>query len=90
MPELKPCPFCGSDKLKTTVKRSGNYRRTGDSIQILCGKCKARGPIFTAKRDEVVDGRGYSLYMKSNPKAVAQTEKLAIDAWNRRVNDETI
>lgn len=87
MPELKPCPFCGHDKPKITKKRSGNYCRTGDSIQIICGKCKARGPIFTAKRDEVKDGRGYTLYWKSNPETVSRTEQMAIDAWNRRAHD---
>lgn len=83
--ELKPCPFCGHDKLKITKKRSGNYRRTGDYIQVLCNKCKARGPIFEAKHDTVLDKQGYTLYGRSNPVTVAYTEQLAIDAWNRRV-----
>lgn len=88
-PSMKPCPFCGYEKPKITVKRSGNYRRTGDYIQVLCNKCKARGPIFEAKHDDVRDNRGVRLYGRRNSETVASTEQLAIDAWNRRANNET-
>lgn len=44
-PELHaPCPFCGG-RAKLTTKRRGNYRREGDNLQGLCGRCKARGPL---------------------------------------------
>lgn len=43
---LEPCPFCGYDKPKLTEKRRGEYRRTGENYQGLCGKCKARGPLI--------------------------------------------
>lgn len=85
--KLKPCPFCGHEKLKITKKRSGNYRRTGDYIQIICNKCKARGPIFEAKYDVKLHGWGDSLYAKANPAVTARAEQLAVEAWNRRVND---
>lgn len=85
--ELLPCPFCGHEKLKITKKRSGNYRRTGDYIQIICNKCKARGPIFEAKYDVKLHRLGDSLYAKASPAATTQAEQLAVEAWNRRVND---
>lgn len=88
MTEMIFCPFCGSSKTKITKKRSGNYRRRGDYIQVLCNKCKARGPIFEAKHEEVTDDRGHVLYTRSNSAAVAHAEQLAIEAWNRRVQDE--
>lgn len=82
--EPKPCPFCGWDNLKITIKRGGTYRRTSDLVQVLCNKCKARGPVFTAKQDEVIGAQGYVLYTERNPLAVAHAKQLAIDAWNRR------
>lgn len=88
MAELKPCPFCGYANPKMTEKRSGGYRRTGDMFQILCGKCKARGPIFTGKYLESGEfGR-----RKYTPDSAATTEakQKAIDAWNRRVTDENV
>ena len=88
MAELKPCPFCGHEKLKITKKRSGNYRRTGDCFQIICNKCKARGPIFTAQYDVKLHRWGDSLYATANPAVTAQAKQLAVDAWNRRANDE--
>ncbi len=90
MSELKPCPFCGHRNPKITKKRSGNYYRKGDYIQILCNKCKARGPIFEAKHDDVRDSRGARIYGRCNPETVTHTEQLAIDAWNRRASGTVI
>lgn len=41
---LKPCPFCRS-KAKCNELRRGNYRREGDNYQVVCNKCRARGPL---------------------------------------------
>jgi Lar family restriction alleviation protein len=80
--DLKPCPFCGYASPKITEKRSGNYRRTGDMFQILCGKCKARGPIYTAKYTRSGEYGKYN-YAKE-PTAQLEAQQKAIDAWNRR------
>lgn len=86
MPDLRPCPFCGYTSPKMTTKRSGNYHRTGDMFQILCGKCKARGPIFTGKYLQIGEFGRYRYTPDSS--AMKEAEHNAIDAWNRRVNDE--
>lgn len=85
MPDLKPCPFCGYAYPRMTEKRSGNNCRNGDMYQILCGRCKARGPIFTAKytRSEYFGRYAYI----SNPVNQNEAIQKAIDAWNRRAND---
>lgn len=80
--DLKPCPFCGYDKVKMTEKRSGNNCRTGDMYQILCGRCKARGPIFTAKYMRNGDFGWYSY--KCSPENQKEAIQNAIKAWNRR------
>lgn len=85
-PDLKPCPFCGYENPKMTEKRSGNNERTGDMFQILCGRCRARGPIFTARYSRTGDfGRHH---YKADAFATAEAQQKAIEAWNRRVTDE--
>ena len=86
MHELKPCPFCGYSIPKITEKRSGNYRRTGDRFQVLCGKCKARGPIFTAAYIREGDFGRYRY--ESDSSARNEAIQKASEAWNRRSNNE--
>ncbi len=85
MLELKPCPFCGHTSPKITEKRSGNYRRTGDMMQVLCGKCKARGPIFTAAYIREGEYGRYSY--KIDTDARNEANKKAVEAWNTRFDD---
>lgn len=82
MEKLKPCPFCGYNSPKITEKRSGNNRRTGDMFQVLCGKCKARGPIFTAAYIREGDFGRYRY--KSDHAARNEAMQNATQAWNRR------
>lgn len=86
MTELMPCPFCGYANPKMTEKRSGCYRRTGDMYQILCAKCKARGPICTAKYTRTGEFGRYSY--TPNPENDAAAKQKAIDAWNRRTEHD--
>ena len=85
-PDLKPCPFCGYENPKMTTKRSGNNKRTGDMFQILCGKCKARGPIFTGRYSRKNEFGRYEYV--SDAFATEEAKQKAMDAWNRRVTDE--
>jgi hypothetical protein len=76
--EIKPCKFCGYTKPKITTKRSGGNCRTGDLKQVMCGRCKARGPIFGSKYEDIPDwfrNRG----VQRTPE---EAEELAILAWN--------
>ena len=62
MNNLKPCPFCGSQDVDTTMDcMFGNF-------YVKCFNCYAVIP---------------------EPSSTNYTEKEAIEAWNRRVNDET-
>lgn len=41
---LKPCPFCGSDKLKVdSVSRYSGIRGYEYTFSVRCNKCHARG-----------------------------------------------
>lgn len=41
---LKPCPFCGSDKLKVdSVSRYSRIRGYEYTFSVRCNKCHARG-----------------------------------------------
>lgn len=86
-PDLKPCPFCGYDKLKITKKRKGNYYRNGDYVQVICNKCKARGPIVSNDYDAKLSSWGDTHYMVKNKEKTAEAELLAGDAWNTRAPD---
>lgn len=72
--ELKPCPFCGSDKLKLT-KRSTLYRgKDAHVASIRCNSCHARGGMITNL---------------TIPYAVKEDIELeAIERWNRRVYEK--
>lgn len=39
------CVFCGHSKAKLYPQRVGAYRRTGTKWQVVCNKCRARGPL---------------------------------------------
>lgn len=69
--ELKPCPFCGSTKLKVESKHNGaHYYQGTHSASVRCGKCHARGPTVSCK---VETGRH---------SASEETKQKAADLWN--------
>jgi len=55
---IAPCPFCGWGHVKTTTKRT-NHGPGGSKAarpsQVLCSRCKARGPLRPTE-DDAVDG----------------------------------
>ena len=73
--KLKPCPFCGRDKLKVDSKRTFNYSTRRCSVSVCCMKCHARGS--TVGIDMPTD--------KYNEREIC--ESAAIEAWNRRANN---
>ena len=48
MADIMPCMHCGGNG-KVTGKRAGCNVRIGTYYQVLCNRCKARGPIVLSK-----------------------------------------
>lgn len=48
-----PCVWCGG-KAKCNELRRGNYRRTGDNYQVVCNRCRARGPLIQDSAERAV------------------------------------
>lgn len=47
------CVFCGHDKAKANPQRVGSYRRAGTNWQVVCNRCRARGPLCETQ-DEAI------------------------------------
>ena len=92
MAELKPCPFCGSTKLKLESKsRKAGY--TGidalveqDTYSVRCNVCHARGGAVGGK---VIKSCShiYEHYIPEWATTSAALKRKAIEAWNRRAED---
>ncbi|MBQ0099387.1 MAG: Lar family restriction alleviation protein [Firmicutes bacterium] len=79
--EMKPCPFCGSEKLKIDSKTKTGLDCNWNSVTIYsysvrCNKCHARGPIYTNKKDRQCNEYIY----KSKQEWIDEAIKL----WNNR------
>ena len=71
--ELKPCPFCGSDKLKLEKKATKYKGHKAYVASIRCNSCHASGGTVTNL---------------TSPYAVKEdVEDVARRRWNRRAND---
>ena len=87
--ELKPCPFCGSKKLKIEGKSRKKLSYEGLehlTVAVRCNKCHARGGTASGYTR-------YALYSLTKKGAeLMETEytirKRAIDAWNRRADND--
>ena len=73
MKELKPCPFCGGEKLIIA-----DYRELEGCNNLEEYECI---PCYTVCCDFNQDGCGAT-------SGYRQTESEAIEAWNRRAGDE--
>ena len=87
--ELKPCPFCGSTKLKIESKtRFAGYtgidaRVEQDTYSVRCNVCHARGGATSGK----VIKSHMDIYSCKMPQWATTSDALkekAIEAWNRR------
>lgn len=92
--ELKPCPFCGSNKTKLDRKstRAGwtgiDARVEQQTYSVRCNKCHARGATAGGR---VITSLRY-VYADNLPEWATTEKELkakAIAAWNRRVVNET-
>lgn len=93
--ELKPCPFCGSKKLKIQgTQRKIGATRTDEPVaretySVRCNVCHARGGAVGGK---VILTR-LRLRESELPNLASSRESLqenAIKAWNRRASDERV
>ncbi len=49
-----PCPFCGGRASAThPISICGNSFCVGDSYQVRCNDCMARGPYFNSKESAI-------------------------------------
>ncbi|MBD9292864.1 restriction alleviation protein, Lar family [Coprococcus sp. AF38-1] len=71
--KLKPCPFCGSTKLKIESKRTFNYGKKHCSVTVRCMKCHARSPVVGIN----LDNNQY------NERELCELQ--VTEAWNTRV-----
>lgn len=92
--QLKPCPFCGGTKLKVESKSvldgyAGDIHRVERmTFSVRCNSCHARGGVAGGR---VIKSFRFSMTEKDLPEWATTDTKLkekAIEAWNRRVNDE--
>lgn len=74
--QLKPCLFCGSDKLKIDSKRTYTYgNKKHCSVTVRCNKCHARSPVVGINMS---DGQ-------YNEREIC--EEVVVGVWNRRIDN---
>jgi hypothetical protein len=84
--KLKPCPFCGSDKLKTDGTSGPTHYYEKDGMKnwkiivcsVRCNKCHARGTTVSTAVDTT----------KNYYEELQQLRERASKAWNVRVGEE--
>ena len=87
--ELKPCPFCGSDKVNVEGKRKKELSYEGlerITYAVRCNKCHARGGTasgYIRNSFYRLTERGLELM-----ETVSEICNRAINAWNRRADHE--
>lgn len=81
MPELKPCPFCGG---RAELKPGKLY--ADDVVFVKCTKCHARTNFVWINHPSLDITTG--MLKEGERYTEQQAKKKAIEAWNRRVNNE--
>ena len=87
--ELRECPFCKSEKLKVEGKNKNALSYEGlehRTYAVRCNKCHARGGTASGYIRNAfyhLTERGKELMENEH-----QIRSRAIEAWNRRANDE--
>ena len=81
MTKLKPCPFCGSKRVKESSKRRQRLgKRDYFQICIYCQDCNTYGP-------RVFLDDNFTSYHCKNEEKYKQAEEKAIELWNNRIGD---
>lgn len=81
--ESKPCAFCGGKgrvsgrEIRYFGRTDYGAKRIRYGVQVICGSCKARGPLVV---ETIIFGYGAG-------KTLVDMKREAIVAWNRRTND---
>ncbi len=91
MHDIKPCPFCGSQKVKL-AKKTHNYTSSYDErcikyvkYSVRCGTCYARGGLacgFVGNYDNFVNDVSALYHAKIATDKELQAK--AIELWNER------
>ena len=83
---LRPCPFCGSQKLKIESKGTDvSYRHVRKlTVSVRCNRCFARGGTVSGEVPDYMFGVAKSDKLTS----VAALNERAVEKWNRRNKDE--
>lgn len=96
MDKLKPCPFCGSTKLKMEKKSTLagfnglDWRVERHTYSVRCNVCHARGGAAGGKVIPHYEFFNKPYEHLPPPQWVTTDEKLreeAAEAWNRRASD---
>ena len=94
MPDLKPCPFCGSTKLKLERKSSRcgfnglDERVDRHTFSVRCNICHARGVTVSGKVIyRVMRWNIENLKLPDWATTDDVLEEKAIEAWNRRAGE---
>ena len=74
--ELKPCPFCGSEKVKIILEHD---LECGRCWFVRCNTCYARGTSIVESIGQQEPDEAFAQIVKAT--------KDAAKAWNRRAND---
>jgi Lar family restriction alleviation protein len=72
MKELKPCPFCGSEKLDVSDKTTTISWKRKRHVSIYCKYCNSYGPRVLSQEED---------YRHAVKESIIKAKEL----WNRRV-----
>lgn len=80
MTKLKPCPFCGSERIEVSPA-IGSYSK----MTVWCRNCNAASGAYGEIPESYIQLEGDTYKRIPNVSA----EEVAIAAWNRRINERT-
>lgn len=83
--KLRPCPFCGSKKLKIESKGTDVRHRYVRklTVSVRCNRCFARGGTVSGEVPDYMGGVAKSDKLTS----IAALNERAAEKWNRRKAD---